>query len=104
MCIRDSLWSPQAHKPANAQHFKFLPVTTRGVRQVNIASGTDFWTVSEMRLRFQGRELTRSPAWRLSAWPNGWEVQLAFDNNYATRWSTWEALSLIHISEPTRPY
>ena len=89
----DILWSPQAHKPANAQHFKFLPVTTRGVRVVNIASGTDFWTVSEMRLRFQGRELTRSPAWRLSAWPNGWEVQLAFDNNYATRWSTWEAIA-----------
>jgi hypothetical protein len=45
-----------------------------------------------MRLRSQGRELARSPAWRLSAWPNGWEAQLAFDNNYATRWSTWEAI------------
>ena len=41
---------------------------------VNIASATDFWTVAEMRLRFQGRELPRSPAWRLSASPNGWEV------------------------------
>jgi hypothetical protein len=89
----DILWSPQAHKPANAQHFKFLPVTTRGVRVVNIASGTDFWTVSEMRLRSQGRELTRSPAWRLSAWPNGWEAPLAFDNSYATRWSTWKAIA-----------
>jgi len=28
----------------------------------------------------------------LSAWPNGWDVQLAFDNNYATRWSTVEAM------------
>jgi hypothetical protein len=90
---QEILWTPQAHNPQHAQHFKFLPVTTRGVRVVNIASGTDFWTVSEMRLRSQGRELPRSPAWRLSAWPNGWQVQLAFDNSYATRWSTWEALA-----------
>jgi hypothetical protein len=89
---QDTLWAPQGHKPANAQRFKFLPVTTRGVRVVNTASATDFWTVAEMRLRSQGRELPRSPGWRLSAWPNGWEVQLAFDNNYATRWSTWEAV------------
>ena len=60
---------------------------------VNSATATDFWTVAEMRLRSQGRELPRSPAWRLSAWPNGWEVQLAFDNNYATRWSTWETIT-----------
>jgi hypothetical protein len=89
----DILLAPQAHKPEFAQHFKFLPVTTRGVRVVNIAKGTEFWTVSEMRLRSQGRELPRSSAWRLSAWPNGWEVPLAFDNNYATRWSTWEGIA-----------
>jgi hypothetical protein len=90
---QDTLWALQGHKPANAQHFKFLPVTTRGVRVVNTNSATDFWTVAEMRLRSQGRELPRSPDWRLSAWPNGWEVQLAFDNNYATRWSTWERVA-----------
>jgi hypothetical protein len=89
----DILWTPQAHNPANVLHFKFLPVTTRGVRVVNIASGTDFWTVAEMRLRYQGRELPRSPAWRISASPNGWEAPLAFDNSYATRWSTWEAIA-----------
>jgi hypothetical protein len=89
----DILWAPQAHKPLNALNFKFLPVSTRAVRVVNIASGTEFWTVSEMRLCAQGREFARSPAWRLSAWPNGWEAQLAFDNNYATRWSAWEAIA-----------
>ena len=89
----DILLAPQGHRPEFAQRFKFLPVTARGVRVVNIASGKDFWTVSEMRLRSQGRELPRSPAWRLSAWPNGEEVQLAFDNSYATRWSTWEAIA-----------
>jgi hypothetical protein len=89
----DILWTPQAHTPQYAQHFKFLPVTTHSIRVVNMASDNDFWTVSEMRLLFQGRELQRSPAWRLSAWPNGWEVQLAFDNDYATRWSTWEGIA-----------
>ena len=31
-----------------------------------------------------------SPQWRLRAWPNPWDVQLAFDNNPVTRWSSWE--------------
>jgi len=75
------------------QRFRFLPVTTHGVRVVQTASGQDFWTVSEMRVYSQGRELPRSSPWRLSAWPNGWQVQLAFDNCYATRWSSWQALS-----------
>jgi hypothetical protein len=89
----DILLAPQAHRPANAQRFKMLPVTARGVRVVNSASDTGFWTVSELRIRFEGREVPRSPAWRLSAWPNGSEVQLAFDNSYATRWSTWERIA-----------
>jgi hypothetical protein len=89
----DILWTPQAHKVANQLRFRMLPVTTRGVRVVNMASAEEFWTVAEMRLRSQGRELARSPGWRISAWPNGEEVQMAFDNSYATRWSTWEAIS-----------
>jgi hypothetical protein len=89
----DILWAPQAHNATTAEHFKFLPVTTRGVRVVNTVKVADFWTVAEMRLRSQGRELARSPGWRLSAWPNGWEAQLAFDNSYATRWSTWQDIA-----------
>jgi hypothetical protein len=58
-----------------------------------MASADNFWTVAELRIYSQGRELTRSPDWKLSAKPNGWEVQFAFDNNYATRWSTWQAMS-----------
>ena len=89
----DILWTPQAYKPSHAEHFRFLPVSTRAVRVANIASGTDFWSVSEMRLRSEGRELPRSPEWRISGSPNGWEAPLAFDNSYATRWSTWEAMA-----------
>ena len=39
-------------------------------------------------------ELRRNPAWRLTAHPNPWDVELAFDNNRVTRWRTWE---------PTKP-
>jgi hypothetical protein len=91
--VNDVLWTPQAHPPTHQQHFKMLPVTTRAIRAVNMSSSDDFWTVAEMRIYSQGRELPRAKDWRLSAKPNGWEVQLAFDNNYATRWSTWQAMS-----------
>jgi hypothetical protein len=91
--INDILWTPQAHSPGHRQHFKMLPVTTSAIRVVNMASADNFWTVAELRIYSQGRELTRSPDWKLSAKPNGWEVQFAFDNNYATRWSTWQAMS-----------
>jgi len=91
--VQEVLWTPQAHRPEHAQHFKFLPVITRGIRVRNSAYGTEFWTVAEMRLRSQGRELPRSSAWRVSASPNGFEAPLAFDNSYATRWSTWESIA-----------
>ncbi len=91
--VQEILWAPQAHRPEHAQHFKFLPVTTQGIRVRNSAYGTEFWTVAEMRLRSQGREIPRSPEWRVSASPNGFEAPLAFDNSYATRWSAWEALA-----------
>ena len=45
-----------------------------------MASSDNFWTVAELRIYSLGKELMRSPGWRLSAQPNGWEVQLAFDN------------------------
>jgi len=71
---------------------RFLPITTRAVRVVQTASAENFWSMSEMRFYSRGRELPRAAPWRLSASPNGWEVQLAFDNSYATRWSSWQAM------------
>jgi hypothetical protein len=51
------------------------------------------WSVHEIRFFHAGVELPRQPEWRLEAWPNPWEVQLAFDNSPATRWRSWETLS-----------
>ena len=58
-----------------------------------MGTSPNYWTLAEVRFYSQGRELARSPAWRLSAEPNGWEVPLAFDNSYATCWSTWQPMS-----------
>ncbi|HMC62895.1 MAG TPA: discoidin domain-containing protein, partial [Candidatus Solibacter sp.] len=91
--VQDILQAPDAHPPKHLQAFQFLPVTARGVRVVNLAAAANFWTVAEMRIRSQGGELARTPGWRVSAWPNGWEAPLAFDNSYTTRWSTWQAMS-----------
>jgi hypothetical protein len=89
----DVLWSVQEHPPGHQIHFKMLPVSARGIRVVNMSSAPGFWTVAELRMYSKGRELPRAPGWTLSAKPNGWEVQFAFDNNYATRWSNWQAMS-----------
>jgi len=85
-------YDPQ-NQPAVRRRLRFLPVITRAVRVVQIASASSFWRAAEMRVYARGKELARSPEWRLSAWPNSWEVQLAFDNSYATRWSSWQAMA-----------
>ncbi len=79
-------------RPSERQRFRFLPVATRGVRVVETADEPAFWAVNEIRVYRQGRELPRSGSWRVSAWPNGWDAQLAFDNSYATRWSSWQSM------------
>lgn len=90
----DAMLAPiGGERPNHRQRFRFLPVDARRVRVVQAASAAVFWTVTELRVYSAGRELPRTPEWRLSASPNGWEVQLAFDNSYATRWSTWQAMS-----------
>jgi hypothetical protein len=91
----DLLAAPVDRRVRSSQHqrFPFLPVSTRRVRVVQTASGAQFWTINELHLYFQGRELARSPDWRVRASPNGWDAALAFDNSYATRWSSWQSMS-----------
>jgi hypothetical protein len=91
--VNDILWAPQAHLPAVQERFRFFPVETRSIRVTNNSTDNNFWTVAEMRVFFQGKEAPRAPDWKVSAWPNGWEAPLAFDNSYATRWSTWQGMA-----------
>jgi hypothetical protein len=72
--------------------FQFPERTMRRVRvlQTGRAAPHSQWNVHEIRYLRGGVELPRSPGWRLRAWPNPWDVRLAFDNSPATRWRSHE--------------
>ena len=80
-------------RPAQRQRFPFLPVSTRQVRVVQTAWGAGFWSIGELHVYSRGRELPRAPEWRVRASPNPWDAPLAFDNSFATRWSSWQSMS-----------
>ncbi|HEY6344169.1 MAG TPA: glycosyltransferase family 39 protein [Bryobacteraceae bacterium] len=81
-----------AYQPRVLEQLKFPERTARRIRIEQNALGRPLeqWSVHELRFFDRGAELPRRPQWRLSAWPNPWDVQLAFDDSPATRWRTWE--------------
>jgi hypothetical protein len=90
---RDILWTPlfASFQPTRALTFRFPPRELRAVRVVQTERARDAqWGVSELRIMDGKNELERSPAWRLRAHPNPWDVQMAFDNNPVTRWRSWQ--------------
>ncbi len=50
------------------------------------------WDLNEIQLYLETDRIHDSPQWVLGAWPNPWEMPLAFDDNFATRWRTWEPM------------
>jgi hypothetical protein len=50
------------------------------------------WDLNEVRLFSGSDRVNTSPRWLLTAWPNPWEVPVAFDDNLASRWRTWEPM------------
>jgi hypothetical protein len=102
--LQDILWTPVVpdFQPTRFLRFDFAPRPLRKLRVVQTASLPDRqWSVSELRIFHGGgpagngsgpaaAELPREPAWRLTAHPNPWDVQLAFDNSPVTRWRSWE--------------
>ncbi|HLX42302.1 MAG TPA: discoidin domain-containing protein [Bryobacteraceae bacterium] len=79
-------------QPTRLFVFSFPERGVRRLRLLQTARGRGFeqWNVHELRFFDHGVELPRSRDWRLRAWPNPWDVQLAFDNSEATRWRSWE--------------
>lgn len=79
-------------QPRRFQSMRFPPQMLRRLRIVQAAEGAEDqqWSITELRVLSQGQELERAADWRLSARPNPWDVQLAFDNSPVTRWKTWE--------------
>jgi hypothetical protein len=78
-------------QPTQNLDFHFEPRAVRKLRLVQTArGGASDWSVAELRVFRSGVELPRKPEWRLRAFPNPWDVQLAFDNSLLTRWSSRE--------------
>jgi hypothetical protein len=90
--LRDILnagWNAD-QQPTVRHTFRFPAIVTRRVRLVETVPSKEQWGVHELRFYSDDVELPRQPEWRLQAWPNPWDVQLAFDNSAATRWRSWE--------------
>ncbi len=80
-------------QPIRLHRFRFAPRTGRRFRMLQTASNVpheEQWNVHELRFYHNGMEIARRPEWRLQAWPNPWDVQMAFDNSPVTRWRSWE--------------
>ena len=82
----------EALQPAMARVFRFPERKARRMRVLQTAQALhpEQWNVHELRFYYRGRELARRLEWKLRAWPNPWEVQMAFDNSPATRWRSGE--------------
>lgn len=78
------------YRPTEQHRFSFPPRSVRRIRLLQVGrDGTaDQWSVSEFRIFHGGAELPRAREWRLSAFPNEWDVQSAFDNSPLTRWAS----------------
>jgi hypothetical protein len=90
--LGDILWTPmfQDYQPTQTLRLRFPARELRKLRLVENAQSSVMWSVHEFRIFDGGRELPRAPEWRLTAHPNPWDVQLAFDNSPVTRWRTWQ--------------
>jgi hypothetical protein len=90
--LGDMLWTPLIadFQPSKVFTFRFPRRMVHGLRAVTTkGSAESMWSVSEFRILDQGKELLRGADWRLTANPNPWDVQLAFDNTVDTRWRSW---------------
>jgi hypothetical protein len=79
-------------QPTRLFDFHFPEKRMNRVRllQTARAKGLEQWNVHELRFFSRGVEVERRAEWRLRAWPNPFEIQLAFDNSDATRWRSWQ--------------
>ena len=80
----------EGYQPRILETFKFPEKTIQHLRVSAVNHPAQQWSVHELRFFHRGVELPRRPEWRLRAWPNPWDVQLAFDNSPATRWRSWQ--------------
>ncbi|MEQ1947059.1 MAG: glycosyltransferase family 39 protein [Bryobacteraceae bacterium] len=83
----------EIYSPSRAWVSHFSPRKVSAIRIVQTAAmpkPEEQWNIHEVHVYSKGREVPRDPRWRLSAFPNPWDVGMAFDHSLATRWRTWE--------------
>jgi hypothetical protein len=80
----------QQYIPSRHWNFRFPEVSASKLRLVQTNTTPEIWSVSEFRVFSGPDEVRREAPWRLRAQPNPWDIQLAFDNCFVTRWKTWE--------------
>ena len=78
--------------PNGRLSFTFPPSRLRAIRVRQTASGTNIWSINELRIFLSGQELLREAGWRLTAQPNPWSIQDAFDNSPVTFWRSGEVI------------
>jgi hypothetical protein len=78
--------------PNGRLRFTFPARRLRAIRVNQTASGTDIWSINELRIFSGGHELPRETSWRLTAQPYPWSIQDAFDNSPVTFWRSGEAI------------
>ena len=77
--------------PTIVESRKFRRTETSAIRlKLNSDDESQVWMIHEVRFYFQGHELKRKPAWRLSASAMPSLTPYAFDGSPATAWSPWD--------------
>ena len=94
--LRTAVLTPVATEfhPSWHYRYEFAPRVVRKIRLLQQGSSENMiWSVTELRVFRQDIETPRAAEWRLRVSHNPWEVQLAFDNNRVTRWTSGQTFS-----------
>lgn len=78
------------YQPIVRMVFLFTAEKLTAIRVVQGASSNDLWSIHEMRVYRDNRQVEPRGAWRAVAEPNPWDARLAVDGNPVTRWKSWQ--------------
>jgi len=90
--IADARNSAQFGRRRWTASFQKTAVRELLIVQAGSTARQDMWSINEIRLCDEDRAWPRSSGWRLDAFPNPWDIGLAFDGSETTRWRSWERL------------
>ncbi len=91
-CILDARNSADFPRRRWTARFSIAKIRELVITQAGSTAGQDIWSINEILLWDRGRACPRAPGWHMDAFPNPWDIGLAFDGLEATRWRSWEWL------------